>query len=173
MSPCWSTRLSMHSGPPPSRRGCEERESHVVERGFSWEAVTASLRNLSLFSTGKLVEIRLPTPTPGDEGSRHMRQLAGRPADGNTVVIITPALTRKIAESAWASALATAGVWVETRLPGLAELPAVDRPALPRRRPQLRRRRAGPAGGPRGRQPAGRPAGDRQAGPAAPSRARR
>jgi DNA polymerase III subunit delta len=106
------------------RSGCEERESHVVERGFSWDAVSASLRNLSLFSSGKLVEIRLPTPTPGDEGSRHMRQLAGRAADGNTVVIITPALTRKIAESAWASALATAGVWVETRVPDLAELPA-------------------------------------------------
>ncbi len=105
-------------------RGCEERESHVVERGFSWEEVTASLRNLSLFSTGKLVEIRLPTPTPGEEGSRYMRQIAGRPADGNTVVIITPALTRKIAESAWASALAAAGVWVETHVPGLTELPA-------------------------------------------------
>ena len=103
--------------------GCEERESHVVERSFSWDSVSASLRNLSLFSTGKLVEIRLPTPTPGDEGSRAMRQLAARPADDNVVVIITPALTRKVAESAWAMALTNAGVWVETRPPGLAELP--------------------------------------------------
>lgn len=105
------------------RCGCEERESHVVERGFSWESVAASLASLSLFSAGKLIEIRLPKPTPGDEGSRQIRLLAGRPADGNTVVIVTPALTRKIAESAWATALATAGVWVETRLPALAELP--------------------------------------------------
>jgi len=104
--------------------GCEERESHVAERGFSWEAVSASLRNLSLFSSSKLVEIRLPTPNPGDEGSRQMRQLAGRPADGNTVIIITPALPRKNAESAWASALVAAGVWVETRLPDLGNLPA-------------------------------------------------
>ena len=106
-----------------SASGCEERESHVVERSFSWDNVTASLRNLSLFSAGKLVEIRLPTPTPGDEGSRAMRALASREPDGNVVVIITPALTRKIAESAWAGALATAGVWVETRPPSLAELP--------------------------------------------------
>jgi DNA polymerase-3 subunit delta len=104
-------------------RGCEERESYFVERGFSWEAATASLRNLSLFSSGKLVEIRLPNPTPGDDGSRHMRTLAGRPADGNTVLIITPALTRKIAQSAWVSALAEAGAWVETHIPELAELP--------------------------------------------------
>ena len=104
-------------------RGCEERDSHVVERGFSWDEAAASLRNLSLFSSGKLLEIRLPTPNPGDEGSRQMRQLASRPADGNTVVIVAPALTRKIAESAWATALATAGVWVETRVPDLADLP--------------------------------------------------
>ncbi len=103
--------------------GREERDSHVVERSFNWDAVSASLRNLSLFSSGKLVEIRLLSPNPGDEGSRQMRQLASRPADGNTVVIVTPALTRKIAESAWASALATAGVWVETRVPELADLP--------------------------------------------------
>lgn len=104
--------------------GCDERESHVVERSFSWDSVLASLRNLSLFATGKLVEIRLPTPTPGDEGSRAMRQLAAREADGNVVVIVAPALTRKIAESAWATALATSGVWVETRPPALTELPA-------------------------------------------------
>ena len=103
--------------------GCEERESHVVERSFSWDHVTASLRNLSLFSSGKLVEIRLPTVTPGNEGSEAMRELARREPDGNTVVIITPALTSKAASSAWASALATAGVWVETRPPQLAELP--------------------------------------------------
>ncbi|MDH5254296.1 MAG: DNA polymerase III subunit delta [Gammaproteobacteria bacterium] len=103
--------------------GCDERESHVVERSFSWDAVMASLRNLSLFSAGKLVEIRLPTPTPGDEGSRALRQLAGREPDGNIVVVVTPALTRKTAESAWASALAAAGVWVETRPPELSELP--------------------------------------------------
>ncbi len=105
------------------RCGCEERESHVVERGFSWDSVAASLVNPSLFSAGKLVEIRLPKPTPGDEGSRQIRQLAGRPADGNTVVIITPALSRQIAESAWVIALATGGAWVETRVPPLAELP--------------------------------------------------
>lgn len=105
------------------RSGCEERESYVADRSFSWQSVAASLASRSLFSAGKLIEIRLPKPAPGDEGSRQIRQLAGRPADGNTVVIITPALPRKNAESAWVTALTTAGVSVETRLPSLADLP--------------------------------------------------
>jgi DNA polymerase-3 subunit delta len=105
------------------RCGCEEREAHAVERSFSWEEVTASLASRSLFSAGKLIEIRLSKPAPGDEGSRQIRQLASRHADGNTVVIVTPALPRKVAESAWVTALATAGAWVETRVPALADLP--------------------------------------------------
>jgi len=105
------------------RSGCEERESHAVERGFTWESVTTTLASRSLFSAGKLVEIRLPKASPGDEGSRQLRQLASRAADGNTVVIVTPALPRKIAESAWVTALSTAGIWVETRGPMLSDLP--------------------------------------------------
>ena len=104
-------------------RGCEERESYVVDRSFSWETVTGSLRNPSLFSSGKLVEIRLASATPGDEGSRAMRAIAGRESDGNTVVIVAPALNRKTAASAWATALEKAGIWIETVPPDLASLP--------------------------------------------------
>ncbi|MEZ5565568.1 MAG: DNA polymerase III subunit delta [Gammaproteobacteria bacterium] len=103
--------------------GRSERESQIVDRSFSWDKVVASLASLSLFSAGKLVEIRLNSPTPGDEGSRFLRQLASRPMDGNVVAIVTPGLTRKIADSAWAKALAAAGVWVETRPPSLTNLP--------------------------------------------------
>jgi DNA polymerase-3 subunit delta len=103
--------------------GCEERESHVADRSFDWDEVSASLRSLSLFATGKLVEIRLPTAAPGDEGSRALRALAGRGADGNVVVVITPAFNRKVAESAWVAALADAGAWVETRPPDIEDLP--------------------------------------------------
>ncbi len=104
-------------------RGISERISHVVGGHFKWDVVGASLSNLSLFSSGTLVEVRLTKPTPGDEGSRQIRQLAGRAPDGNAVVIITPALPRKIADSAWARALTESGHWVETRVPDLEELP--------------------------------------------------
>jgi DNA polymerase-3 subunit delta len=105
------------------RRGLAERIAHVVGGHFNWDAVGASLSNLSLFSSGTLVEVRLTKATPGDEGSRELRRLATRAPDGNCVLVITPKLTGKTAQSAWVSALAEAGVWVETRQPDLAELP--------------------------------------------------
>ena len=105
------------------RQGCDERESFTIDRGFDWAALIASLGMRSLFSAGKLIVLRLPTAAPGDEGSRALRELAARPADGNVVVVVTPALNRKTAESAWASALNKGGVWVEFRTPSLSELP--------------------------------------------------
>jgi DNA polymerase-3 subunit delta len=105
------------------RQGCDERQSFTVERGFDWTALIASLGMGSLFSAGKLVVLRLPTAAPGDEGSRALRELAARPVDGNVVVVVTPMLNRKTADSAWASALHKDGLWVEFRQPSAAELP--------------------------------------------------
>lgn len=105
------------------RQGCDERESLIVERGFDWSALTASLGMPSLFSAGKFVVLRLPTGAPGEEGARTLRALAARPADGNVLLVLTPTLNRKTAESAWVGALQKGGVWVEFRPPSLAELP--------------------------------------------------
>lgn len=104
-------------------RGLAERESHWVDRHFDWEALAASLRSLSLFSSGKLVELRLSKATPGDAGSRAIRALAAREPDGNTVVIVTPNIDRRTADSAWVKAVTAAGAWIDARAPRRTELP--------------------------------------------------
>ena len=105
------------------RQGCDERESFTVERGFDWSALVASLSVRSLFSAGKLIVLRLPTAAPGDDGSRALRELAARPAEGNIVAVVTPKLTSKIAASAWIKALRKDGVSVELYPPSPTELP--------------------------------------------------
>lgn len=105
------------------RQGCDERESFTVERGFDWPALVASLSVRSLFSAGKLIVLRLPTAAPGDEGSRALRELAARPAEGNVVAVVTPKLTSKIADSAWVKALRKDGVSVDLHPPSATELP--------------------------------------------------
>ena len=105
------------------RQGCDERESFTVERGFDWSTLVGSLSMRSLFSAGKLIVLRLPTAAPGDEGSRALRELAARPAEGNVVAVVTPKLTSAIAKSAWVTALKKDGVYVELRPPSSMELP--------------------------------------------------
>lgn len=105
------------------RAGCEEREAHVAGRGFDWDAFAAGLRNISLFSSRRLVELRLPGGKPGDAGARCFRQLAAEPIADTTCVIVLPSLNRAAWRSKWASALADAAVCVELWPPKRAQLP--------------------------------------------------
>lgn len=103
--------------------GVDERDSHAVGKTFDWNALQTSLASLSLFSAGKLVELRFAKPAVGDDGSRQIRGLAGRAADGNVVVIVTPTLDRRTLDSAWVNAIAENGAVIDIRRPALADLP--------------------------------------------------
>jgi len=105
------------------QQGYTERQMHVAERGFDWAELQASLQNLSLFATRRLVELRLPTGKPGDKGARFLNALTDNPSTDTIVIIITPMLDSKTAKTKWASTLARKGVWVVLRAPDSAALP--------------------------------------------------
>src|SRR4249919_243342 len=50
--------------------GFDEREVLVVESGFKWDAFIASRRNLGLFGSRKLIDLRIPSGKPGVDGAR-------------------------------------------------------------------------------------------------------
>jgi DNA polymerase-3 subunit delta len=104
--------------------GCTERELHVAERGFDWEGFGAGLKNMSLFASRRLVELRIPNGKPGDVGARFLTALAAEPDTGNVIVVLLPALEFQATRSKWATSLAEAGVWVELRTPMREQLPA-------------------------------------------------
>ncbi len=103
--------------------GCGEREVHVAERGFDWEGLGAGLQNLSLFSSRRLVELRLPGGKPGDAGARFLTALAAAADAGNVFVLILPALDATASRSKWATALAAAATWVDLRTLQRDQLP--------------------------------------------------
>ena len=103
--------------------GCTERETRVAERGFDWDEFAAGLQSLSLFASRRLVELRLPTGKPGEAGARFLNALAQKPDTGNVVVLLLPGLDSATSRSRWASALATAGIWVDLRPPQREQLP--------------------------------------------------
>jgi DNA polymerase-3 subunit delta len=106
------------------RAGCEERELHIAERGFDWDGFAAGLQNLSLFSSRRLVELRLPTGKPGDEGARVLTALAGKPDTGHVVVLVLPALDGQTSRSKWATALMQGARWIPLVPPTRQQLPA-------------------------------------------------
>ncbi len=92
--------------------GHAEREVHAVERAFDWSRLAASAASLSLFATGKVVELRIPSGKPGADGAAAIERYCARlPSDAVTLVSL-PRLDRAAQGSRWFEALSGAGVVV-------------------------------------------------------------
>ncbi len=90
-------------------QGYSERQTLDVERGFDWAQLTQASASLSLFASRRLIELNLPTGSPGDEGGKVLRQLAESPAPDTVVLIICGRLEWRSRQTAWYTALEKAG----------------------------------------------------------------
>lgn len=93
--------------------GAEERISLVAEKDFDWSRLTEEAASLSLFASKRLMELRLPTGKPGQEGARVLGQWAERPPEDTTLVVISGKLDRSSRNAKWVKALEGAGAMVE------------------------------------------------------------
>ena len=106
------------------RAGFDTRDLHVTDRSFRWDELLTDADNLSLFAPRRILELRMPSPRPGDAGARVLRELASRPdPDRLLIVAISARLDSSAASSQWVKALEGAGVLVEIRPIERAELP--------------------------------------------------
>ncbi len=96
-------------------RGYDERLVFDVERGFDWSTLRREAQSLSLFGANRLIEVRMPTGKPGDDGARKLREYAADPVPGVLLLLSTGKLETKIQRSAWFKALDGAGVTVQAR----------------------------------------------------------
>ena len=103
--------------------GYDDREVLVAESGFKWDAVSAANRNLGLFGSRKLIDLRIPGGKPGIEGARMLEDSATHPSPDTLMLITLPRLDRGAMSSAWFSALEQAGVTVAVYPLERSELP--------------------------------------------------
>src|SRR6202790_1635862 len=103
--------------------GCEEREVLGVDPGFKWDAFSAASRNLGLFGTRKLVDLRIPGGKPGLEGARVLEDCAANPTPDTTILITLPRLARATSSSSWFAPLEQGGVTLEVFPLERADLP--------------------------------------------------
>lgn len=117
--------------------GCLEREVLTVEPGFTWNQLTHLLASGSLFAERKLVELRLPSGKPGNEGSETLVQYAARPSPDDMLLIQCPKLDRTQTQSKWFTALAETGAVVACASVGRNELPGWIAERLKRQQQRL------------------------------------
>jgi len=104
-------------------QGYAEREVLSVERGFDWNQLVVSGASLSLFSSKKLIELRIPGGKPGTEGAAAIVQYCAALAPDVLTIVTLPKLDRKAQDTAWFKALAHKGVLINTFQVERAQLP--------------------------------------------------
>ena len=102
--------------------GFAGRELHFVERGFSWSELKASTQSLSLFAERRIIEIRMPTGSPGD-GAETLMELASQKADDILLLIVTARLDNKSLSTRWVTTVEQHGALVQVWPIDLPQLP--------------------------------------------------
>ncbi len=91
--------------------GHSERTVFTVSGAhFDWSAVLAAAQAMSLFAERQLIEIRIPGGKPGKDGSEALQRYCEALNDDVLTLVHLPRLDRQQQQSAWFSALESAGV---------------------------------------------------------------
>jgi DNA polymerase-3 subunit delta len=106
------------------RRGYEEREVLLAERGFDWSALAHAGASLSLFGGKRIVELRIPSGKPGAQGAEAIAAYCARQHPDTLTLVTLPRLDRAAQSSAWFSALCAAAVLVDVFAVERSRLPA-------------------------------------------------
>jgi DNA polymerase III subunit delta len=105
------------------KKGYAEREVLSTERGFDWNQLRVSGASLSLFSSKKLIELRIPGGKPGTEGAAAILQHCSGPVPDVLTIVTLPRLDRRAQDAAWFKALTRDGVLINTFQVERAQLP--------------------------------------------------
>jgi len=90
-----------------------EREIIDVDANFDWQVLRDEASNMSLFSSRRILDLRLPSAKPGREGGKALKEFAENPPE-DTVLLITAGKVEKNAKnSAWYKSIEASGVVVQ------------------------------------------------------------
>lgn len=92
------------------KRGYDERQVLTVEPGFRWEQLLEASRSLSLFSSNKLIELRIPAGKPGNDGAEAIICYCERLPENVVTIVTLPRPDKAAMSSTWFAALQRHGV---------------------------------------------------------------
>ena len=94
-------------------QGFEERIVMSVSKDFDWNQLKDTSANLSLFSSKRLIELRLGDVKVGTEGSPALVEYAGQPPADHVLVITSAKIDSQSQKSRWFKALDQAGIMIQ------------------------------------------------------------
>ena len=111
--------------------GFDERIVLHVESGFDWTELRTCAASLSLFTDRRLIDLRMPSGSPGKDGAAVLAQYASNPPPDMVLLLSCGRLDRRSTSTKWFKALEGAGAAIEVYPIAVGELPRwiVDRGA--------------------------------------------
>jgi DNA polymerase-3 subunit delta len=103
--------------------GANDREVWHVEGRFDWSQIKWQEQSLSLFASQRLIEIRLPSGSPGKDGGEALRQFAADPPQDTTVLIISGKIDSRSQKAKWFTELDRVGATVPIWPIDMSQLP--------------------------------------------------
>jgi DNA polymerase-3 subunit delta len=103
--------------------GANDRQVWHVEGRFDWSQLQWQEQTMSLFASQRLIEIRLPSGSPGKEGGEALRKYAENPPADTTLLIISGKIDSRSQKSKWFTLLESIGVTVSIWPVDFAHLP--------------------------------------------------
>jgi DNA polymerase III subunit delta len=88
--------------------GFAEREVFHIDERFNWDEIEGALSALSLFSTRRIFELRLPTAKPGKAGGQFIEKYCADPPPDTLLLILGGEWSSKHGGK-WSQAVAQAG----------------------------------------------------------------
>ena len=106
------------------QQGYAEREVFDVDASFDWQRFRDEANSLSLFSTRRVLDVRMPSAKPGREGAQALKEYAADIPDDTVLLITAGKLESAQKKSAWFKVLDNAGVVTQCWPVGPERLPA-------------------------------------------------
>ncbi|MBB3102525.1 DNA polymerase III subunit delta [Azomonas macrocytogenes] len=87
------------------QQGFDERQVFNADASFDWNQLNEAGASLSLFSSRRLIELRIANGKPGDKGASALLEYLARPAEDDLLLINLPRLDGATQKSKWAKTL--------------------------------------------------------------------
>lgn len=103
--------------------GFDERLVVAVEPAFDWSRLDEAAQSMSLFSSRRLIDLRMPTGKPGEQGTRALIRYCERPPQDTLLLIVTGRLDVRSRKTKWFKSIEKAGRVVEKKPVPASQLP--------------------------------------------------
>ena len=94
-------------------QGYAEREIFEVDASFDWQDFNDEAASMSLFSSQRILDVRIPSGKFGKQGSATIKQYLERPAEDTVVLITAGKLDKSAKNSAWFKAIDKQGMVIQ------------------------------------------------------------